>query len=164
MAIARLKLLDAREERAPGLIEPLRQRHIACLEESRMADQRFETTPLNPPIGVVGPAQTAGVAIIGKRQAVDLGVQEARPKQGAIQHPPERTGICRCIAGGCFLKESALSDHSFIPVLATPCTKLRRRITNSVMEGTSTAADAALSRPRSTVKPVWNRARPTSIV
>ncbi len=31
-------------------------------------------------------------------------------------------------------------------------------------DGTSTTADAALRRPRSTVKPVWNSASPTSIV
>ena len=34
----------------------------------------------------------------------------------------------------------------------------------ALADGISTSAEAALTRPRSTVKPVWKRASPTSIV
>src|SRR5690606_37473 len=139
------------------------QLRVGRFEIGRMGRQRLKPPSLDPAIGECRCTQTVSRAIIGQGNAVLLAVEKAGSQQWPRQQPAQaaRIGLGISAPG---LADEIGARHSLRPVLATPCTKLRRRMTKRLIEGMSTRADAALRRPRSTVKPVWNRARPTSIV
>src|SRR5690606_9643560 len=162
VTVRALQFLQKRVEAAAGFIELSRKIRLPLGKEGGMASDCLEAAALDPAIGTIRSAQAVGGRAVGECQAVELRVQEDAPERPPGEHPSERAGSGARVALRRLLQERAA--HSLRPVAATLCTKLRRRMTKRVMEGISTVAHAALRRPRSTVKPVWKSASPTSIV